>query len=91
VSDRVYIVPLPGVGTLELPEDVYRRCLRPVDSVAAVKETAAHLVDAKAIAALFSLKPAAVLRYARDGVIPKTKIGRLCLFDVAAVRAALAR
>jgi len=90
VTDRVYIVPLPGVGTLELPEEVYRRCLRPIAAPVA-KESSAQLVDAKAIAALFSLKPAAVLRYARDGVIPKTKIGRLCLFDVAAVRAALTR
>jgi hypothetical protein len=50
---------------------------------------AAELVDAAQLARVFSLRPAAVLRLARDGVIPVVKVGRLSKFDIAAVRAAL--
>lgn len=40
-SERIIMVPLPGIGTLELPADLYDRHLRPIASPATAATPAA--------------------------------------------------
>lgn len=86
MSDRVYIVPLPGVGTLELPEDVYQRCLRPI-AVEMPSPTANSdaLVDADGLALALGVERSWVLRKARLREIPFVQVGKYVRFSVDAV------
>ncbi|MGO9038188.1 MAG: hypothetical protein ACLQKH_09400 [Steroidobacteraceae bacterium] len=85
MSDRIYIVPLPGVGTLELPEEIYRRCLRPIAVEVPSPTTAAELVDADGLAQALGVERSWVLRKARLREIPFVQVGKYVRFDVAAV------
>jgi hypothetical protein len=94
VSDIVVIV-LPGVGSLELPRDVYQRALRPIAPPAAAQAPApltpaGELLDAKGVASALSLPVSWIREKARQGAIPCEKAGRYVRFDLAAVRGALA-
>lgn len=93
MTDRV-LIPLPGVGTLELPRDVYERHLRPLAALApaavpAPSQTARALLDAKGVASALSLPVSWVREKARQGAIPSEKAGRYVRFDLVAVRQAL--
>ena len=92
MTDRV-VIPF-GARYLVLDAATFEAALNAGDAYVRAETvttatTECELVDAKEIARRFALKPAAVLRYARDGVIPTVKVGRLVRFDVSAVRAAL--
>jgi hypothetical protein len=93
MADRV-LIPLPGVGTLELPRDVYERCLRPIvmpatQVSAAPAKAGSELLDAKGVAAALSLPVSWVREKARQGAIPCEKAGRYVRFSLPAVRKAL--
>jgi hypothetical protein len=93
MPDRV-IIPLPGIGTLELPRDVYERALRPIVATAptaapAPSSGATALLDAKAAASALSLPVSWIREKARQGAIPSQRAGRYVRFDLAAVRKAL--
>lgn len=94
MADRV-IIPLPGIGTLELPRDVYERALRPIAAPApepspGPSAPASELLDAKGIASALSLPVSWIREKARQGEIPCTKAGRYVRFSLPAVRKALA-
>jgi hypothetical protein len=94
MSDRV-LIPLPGVGTLELPRDVYERCLRPIaapaaQAPAAPQKAGSELLDAKGVAAALSLPVSWIREKARQRAIPSEKAGRYVRFNLPAVRKALA-
>lgn len=94
IVDRIVIV-LPGIGTLELPRDVYERCLRPIAPVvtqtpAAPTSPRSELLDAKGVAAALSLPESWIREKARQGAIPSEKAGRYVRFSLPAVRKALA-
>jgi excisionase family DNA binding protein len=90
MTDRI-IIPLPGIGTLELTREAYEAALRPLHAAASVAAdaTAAKLVNAQAIAELLSLPVSCVYEYAKAGRIPCVRAGKHVRFDAAAVRAAL--
>lgn len=93
MADRV-IIPLPGIGTLELPRDVYERCLRPIAAPAlqtapSPAQTVSELLDAKGVASALSLPVSWIREKARQGEIPCTKAGRYVRFSLPAVRRAL--
>ncbi len=90
MSDRV-IIPLPGIGTLELTREAYEAALRPIDAprIAAASAPERPLVPAAEVAKAFSLPISCVYEYAKAGRIPSVRAGKHVRFDVAAVRAAL--
>jgi hypothetical protein len=93
MSDRV-IIPLSGIGTLELPCEVYERCLRPIPAPApqvspAQSQPPSELMDAKGIASALSLPVSWIREKARQGEIPCTKAGRYVRFSLLAVQEAL--
>lgn len=88
MADRV-VIPLPGIGTLELSREAYEAALRPLAKSVAAPEESARLVTAKALAALTSLPISCVYEYAKARRIPCVRVGKHVRFDPAAVRAAL--
>jgi len=95
MSDRV-LIPLPGIGTLELPREVYEAALRPIlaPQLAAASppsSSATELVTAKVLAARLSLPLSSIYEYARAGKIPcsRARDSKRVLFDPAAVLQAL--
>ena len=91
MSDRV-LVPLPGIGTLELDRAVYEAALRPIETTkptATMAAPMADLVTAKTIAATLSLPVSCIYEYARAGRIPSVRAGKHVRFDPAAVLRAL--
>jgi excisionase family DNA binding protein len=91
VTDRV-ILPLPGIGTLELTREAYEAALRPLaapQSAAATAPSATDLVSAKALANRLSLPISCVYEYARAGRIPCVRAGRHVRFNPTAVLQAL--
>lgn len=94
MADRV-VIPLPGIGTLELPRDVYERALRPIVVAPAIPTPAVArdvpgLLDAQGVASALSLPVSWVREKARQGAIPSQRAGRYVRFDLLAVRKALA-
>jgi excisionase family DNA binding protein len=87
----VVLIPLPGFGTLELPQDVFERFLvRPVVAHAEPSSAAQpHLVGAKVLAAELALPLSCVYELARSKRIPSIRVGKHVRFDRAAVRAAI--
>jgi excisionase family DNA binding protein len=90
MTDRV-IIPLPGIGTLDLSREEYEAALRPIaaPAPATVTAPAAALVTAQVIAESMSLPVSCVYEYAKAGRIPCVRAGKHVRFDAAAVRAAL--
>ena len=91
MTDSV-LIPLPGIGTLELPRDVYERALRPI-APAAHHQVAAGapeaLVTAKALAMTLSLPVSCLYEYAKAGRIPSVRVGKHVRFSPDQVLAAL--
>ena len=93
MTDRV-IIPLPGIGTLELSAEQYAKALRPLQVVAAtppVSASAIDLLSAQEAALRFSLPKSWLLEKARQDVIPHRRIGRYVRFSPAELSAWLAK
>jgi hypothetical protein len=95
MTDRV-LIPLPGVGTLELTRAQYEIALRPfaVPAPSQAPElfsvgVTTGLLDAKGVARALSLPISWIREKARQGAIPCEHAGRYVRFDLAAVRSAL--
>ena len=84
MSDRV-IIPLPGIGTLELPQSVFEQYLRKPEATITASSTkgeaAAELLTADQAAERFSLPSSWLLEKARQGAIPHRRIGRYVRFS----------
>ena len=95
-SSSMGLIPLPGVGTLELTREQYEAALRPITAASAASgatagdQPAARLVTAKALAVQLSLPVSCVYEYAKAKRIPCIRVGKHVRFNPAAVRAALA-
>jgi excisionase family DNA binding protein len=92
MSDRV-LIPLAGIGTLELTREQYESALRPI-RVAPSEESAEgsrldHLVTAKTLSAQLSLPRSCIYEYAKAKRIPSVRVGKHVRFDPIAVRSAL--
>jgi excisionase family DNA binding protein len=83
------IIPLPGIGTLELTREAYEAALRPLHAPPAAEAPTSKLVNAQAVAELLSLPVSCIYEYAKAGRIPCVRAGKHVRFDAAAVRAAL--
>jgi excisionase family DNA binding protein len=83
------IIPLPGIGTLELTREAYEAALRPLHAPTAAEAPAAKLVNAQVLAELLSLPVSCIYEYAKAKRIPCVRMGKHVRFDAAAVRAAL--
>jgi hypothetical protein len=91
VIDRI-LIPLPGIGTLELTREAYEAALRPIASAqptTPASPPATELVNAKALAQRVSLPISCIYEYARCGRIPCIRAGRHVLFDPGQVLRAL--
>jgi len=91
MSDLV-LIPLPGVGTLELTRLQYEAALRPLSAVGPRKQAddpTQALVDAKTVARTLSLPVSSIYEHAKSKRIPSVRAGRHVRFDVAQVIAAL--
>jgi excisionase family DNA binding protein len=88
------IVVLPGLGTLALEVDVYRRALTEgaalVGSLMAAPTAEEPALDAEQLAAALSLPVTWVEQAAREERIPSIQAGRWRRFKRSAVEAALA-
>jgi hypothetical protein len=83
------LIPLPGIGTLDLSQEDYEAALRPLAVAAPEAAPATSLVDAKALAGVLSLPVSCIYEYAKTGRIPCIRAGKHVRFDVALVRSAL--
>jgi excisionase family DNA binding protein len=84
------LIPLPGIGTLDLSQEAYEAALRPVEAPKVTdRETLPALVNAEAVAAALSLPKSCIYEYAKAGRIPSVRAGRHVRFDLVAVRVAL--
>jgi excisionase family DNA binding protein len=91
MSDRV-LIPLPGVGTLELTREAYEAALRPIaapEPDRAPVGDATELVTAKTLAAALSLPISCLYEYAKSNRIPCVRVGKHVRFDQQQVLAAL--
>lgn len=94
-KESMVLIPLPGVGTLELTRAAYEAALRPIAAAPATAgatpsdQPAGQLVNAKALAAQLSLPVSCVYEYARSEKIPCVRAGKHVRFSPAAVLAAL--
>jgi hypothetical protein len=85
-ADRV-VIPLPGLGTLDLPRDVYERHLVPAQPVAVPGPSALMLVDADQLAKRTGIPASWWMAQARERRVPCQRIGRRVRFDYAEVMA----
>jgi excisionase family DNA binding protein len=83
------IIPLPGIGTLELSREAYEAALRPLAVAPPAVAPAGNLVDAKALAEVLSLPVSCIYEYAKAGRIPSVRVGRHVRFNHLQVLAAL--
>lgn len=91
MSDRV-LIPLPGVGTLDLAREVYEAALRPIETSRRLEEgspPAPEMVTAKVLATQLSLPVSCLYEYAKAKRIPCVRVGKHVRFNPAAVLAAL--
>jgi len=91
MADSV-LIPLPGVGTLELTREQYNAALHPIAVAAAAQaaaSTTVELVTAKALAAQLSLPVSCLYEYAKAGRIPCVRAGKHVRFNADQVLAAL--
>ena len=85
MTDKI-LIPLPGIGTLELSAEQYAKALRPLQATMAapVAPSAApnvELLTADETALRFSLPKSWLLEKARQDVIPHKRIGRYVRFS----------
>src|SRR5437879_3061244 len=90
MTDRV-LIPLPGVGTLDLAREVYEAALRPISAPGPLAPAtgSAELVTARSLAATTSLPVSCLYEYAKAGRIPSVRVGKHVRFNEAQVLAAL--
>lgn len=89
MTDRV-IIPLPGIGTLDLSRQEYEAALRPIAAPAPIAAAPSPaLVNADAVASALSLPKSCIYEYAKTGRIPSVRAGKHVRFDLAAVRESL--
>jgi excisionase family DNA binding protein len=90
MSDRV-LIPLPGIGTLDLDRGTYQTALRPiaVPEPPALTAEGVELITAKALAAVLSLPVSCLYEYAKAGRIPSVRVGKHVRFNTVHVLAAL--
>jgi hypothetical protein len=82
MSERI-LIPLPGLGTLELPREVFdQHLLRP--QMPSVKP-ASELVDADELEERTGIPASWWMTQARERRLPFRKIGRYVRFDVAEI------
>ena len=90
MADRV-VIPLPGIGTLELDRAVYEAALRPMEALRGESASVStELVTAKALAHQLSLPVSCVYEFAKAGRIPCVRAGKHVRFNPVAVLATLA-
>jgi excisionase family DNA binding protein len=88
--DRI-VIPLPGIGTLELSREAYEAALRPIQAATAAaidanpRERDVELVTARTLAQSLSLPISCIYEYAKAGRIPCIRAGKHVRFNVAAV------
>ena len=84
MSDDLVLIPLPSLGTLELPRSVFERYLRrPEPSAAPVAPCDTRdLVTADEAARQFSIPKSWLLEKARQSAIPHRRIGRYVRFSL---------
>jgi excisionase family DNA binding protein len=85
------LIPLPGIGTLELTRAAYEAALRPLaqPAPASAATEPAELVTAKALAHQLSLPVSSIYEFAKAGRIPSVRAGKHVRFSRSAVLAAL--
>jgi excisionase family DNA binding protein len=90
MTDTV-LIPLPGIGVLELTREAYEAGLRPIGapSTSSQANPATELVTAKALAHQMSLPVSCIYEYARAGRIPSVRAGKHVRFSPPEVLAAL--
>ncbi len=92
MSDMV-LIPLPGIGTLELTRQVYEAALRPISGDrpdnSAVTKSGTDLVTAKVLAQTLSLPLSCIYEYAKAERIPCVRVGKHVRFSPARVLEAL--
>lgn len=88
MSDSV-IIPLPGLGTLDLPREVFERHLVRTAVPSTPEAQMAKLVDVNELARVLSVPTSTLYELRKAGRIPGEKIGKHVRFDVTAVRRAL--
>ncbi len=92
MSDRV-LIPLPGIGTLDLPREVYEASLRlaggsPHEPAAATTDSE-PLLNASEMAREPKLPKSCIYEKARTREIPSVRVGKHVRFRRSAVFAAL--
>jgi excisionase family DNA binding protein len=93
MADDLVLIPLPPLGTLELPRSVFERHLRRSDPIAAPVSArdAVDLLTADEAARRFSIPKTRLLEKARQSAIPHRRIGRYVRFSPGDLAGYLAR
>jgi excisionase family DNA binding protein len=94
VPDRdrtLVLIPLPGVGTLELTREAYEAALRPItaETRATSPDAGEPLIDAEALSRSLNLPKSCVYEKARTGAIPSVRVGKHVRFRRSQVLEAL--
>jgi hypothetical protein len=82
MSEHV-LIPLPGLGTLSLPREVFEQHLVSPSTVPAVPSS--ELVDADELQARTGIPATWWMAQARERRVPFRKLGRYVRFDVAEI------
>jgi len=90
MADTV-LIPLPGIGTLELPRAVYEAALRPFASAAPVAPQVETILDAGELAAALNLPKSCVYERAKRGDFPSFRVGKHLRFRRSEVLEAIER
>jgi excisionase family DNA binding protein len=92
VSQRV-LIPLPGIGTLALEEDAYRRALEEGAKFSPTPESDSdpneRLLDSQQLAEVLQVPVTWIEQQAREGNIPSLPFGRRRRYRRSAVEAAI--
>lgn len=83
------LIPLPGIGTLELPRDVYLSALRPFASAAPRPAEGEPLLNAVELSKVLNLPKSCVYERARRGDFPSVRVGKHLRFRRSEVLEAL--
>lgn len=91
VMADIVLVPLPGIGTLELPRAVFEASLRPFGTLGApaAPTQPEPLLDAAELAQALNLPKSCVYERARRGDFPSVRVGKHLRFRRSEVLEAL--
>jgi hypothetical protein len=84
VSDRV-LIPLPGLGTLDLPREVYEHHLTRQPEPARQEQAPSEILDAEQLEARTGVPASWWMTQARERRVPFMKLGRYVRFNFAEV------